>query len=225
MTTFENIIGADQLVQELTLPLAEIELNIQELETHKAELESKLDAGGKKFSLDFLKLNKSTQGDLDLVNRAIKEAYNERERIIKNNYAKAYKEASTIMGNHANKVRKEKAGDNTSMIQKIHEIREIFKGMEQTEKETASELTAFLKEIEPFVSAEPVVANTFSSPLSNLQGYTDTYSPLGQLKFVDVFRESDYGITGLIQKDFKPKDYEKESDERYGVVKPTPVEA
>jgi len=225
MTTFENIIGADQLVQELTLPIAEIELNIQELEAHKEELESKLDAGGKKFSLDFLKLNKSTQGDLDLVNRAIKEAYNERERIIKDNYAKAYKEASTIMGKHKNKVRNEKSGDNTSMIQKIHEIREIFKGMEQTEKETASELTAFLKAIETFVSAEPVVANTYSSPLSNLRGYADSYSPTGELKFVDVFRESDYGITGLIQKDFKPKDSEKTSDERYGVVKPTLVEA
>lgn len=216
MTKYKNILGADQLVKGLTLPLEEIELNIQELENHKSELETLLNAGGKKFSLDSLKLNKETQGDLELVKRALKEAYGERERIIKANQSKTFKEAGDIIRTHLGKVRTEKAGENVRMIEKIHEIREIYKGLEQAEKEIAAELNEFLEEIEEFVSEDL---------LPSLRGYTDTYSSVGRLKFYDVFNEYAYGIKGLIKKDFEPQYYEIESDLQYGVVRPTPVEA
>ena len=218
MTTFANITGADQLIEELTLPLAEIELNIQELKTRKTELETSLRAGGKNFNLEALKGNKGNQDEPDLVDRALEGAYEEHDRIVKSNSDHAYKKSIEIIQEYSNSFRNNKKTENAQIIQKIHEIREIFKAMEQEDIEITSQLRKFAGEVEKFVSDEPISKGGHNSKRFLLGMSLYHNAPSNRLKFFDVFNEQDYGISGLIKQKYDTTLSERQSDLKYGVT-------
>lgn len=214
---YKNIKGAEQLVKELHAPLESINADIAELEKKRDELEAQLDKSENRFKLDVVKKNKSIQSELDLINRILNEAKVERERIIKDSMDKAYEKAEKIIREYKKEIYHSKKAENAAMIKKIYEIREIFKGLVEEEERVSEEISQFINDISTFIEDEPGIGGT-QSKLSQLMQQADTHTyGFSALKLFDVFKESDYGIKGLLKKEYHTSQSEEESNRKYGV--------
>lgn len=215
---FKNIKGADQLIEELKSHLSELEQNISELNAHKKQLEESVHAmGTSRFDVAGMKASKFAQEEINLVDETLLQAEVERGEIIKSISKYAYENVQKILNEYVGSIRNTKMEENAQMIQKIHEIREIFKRMVQADREVVSEINDFIKEVDKFVDDEPIVKGghvSLNSMLSQLRR-TNFYD--NKLAVLDVFNEADYSISGLLSQKHQPSHHELESDLKYGV--------
>ena len=219
MTTFENIEGAEALISKLHSPIGNLDADIEQLKVRQSELTAQLDKGENRFKLNILSKNRAVQSELDLINRTLRDAESERERLIKAGHANTYQELYKIIGNHKASLRDSKKAENAEMIKKIHEIRAIFKSMQEYEKEAYDEMRSLVDSVLPFISDEPISRSNQNTPKEQIYRMIDVYSQFNdRLKFIDVFNQSSYGIKGLINTHHKPGQFEKETDAKYGIT-------
>ena len=214
---YENLKGANELIQSVNEPVQEIERDIAELLSEKKKLEDKLQTGANQFKMSVVRNNQKVQHELDLLIPTLEKAEQRKAEIIKDNKGRTYREALRIINGRKRELTELKKADNKAMIEKIHEIRAIYAALQAESKAEAELLDKFVDEVSPFISDEYGHSfGPYSSALSNLKNQiTPIYNPNNPLAMIDVFDQREYGISGLIGNDVKEN---KAIDEKYNVV-------
>lgn len=205
MENYSEIKGAVELIEKYKQPYEIIISSINELEEKKEKLKNQLDDSIDRFTVKSIEKNSKTKRDLNLIDQYLKEAYNQKENMLKESKAKAESELISILKNHKNEIFYSQNDINKKIAELIYEARGLYKEFLKREQEENKKINDLIEAVVPYLDDEDTYRKN--------NGGQDALSKVrlavlgGGGRLMHIIPEKSYRVQGLLKGDAPIKEF------------------